>query len=1188
MNLGQTPNTAEMELLHWDDPDGGPANQMGSILSQLIAGSTQVDVLTGFFYFNGIPEVADALDKKAAARKPFTMRILVGMEAEIGTRAFARELLEYGARPDSTPEQRKQRYARTLLEILRTTPSADKTNSDGRLYRRFVDMLQDGTVKLEIRQTKRPNHGKLYLFHPEDSAASKSYILGSSNFSKQGLKERHELNLRVEQDRERADRLSVAYNNLWDHGSYDIIEVKPRVGSPEDEPPCVTPAVLAAHSPYERPTPFQAYMALMKRYLGESTVDTELAKAFENALTAAGYQPLKYQLTGAAKAIKILRHHGGVIVADAVGLGKSVTAALIATQAHPGGGVIIVPATLVGEWTSEYLKKFGLDAPGRPWAVYSMTDLAAAESFCGKNAIGMVIVDEAHRFRNPKIQEYETLRRICHGRRVVLLTATPFNNAPSDLAALVGLFDARAERLHGAEAQSVYEHIVKQDARYRELVFLQRNWDRRSPPPSVKIQLRKLQDKYEGIREKKDISSDLRRIGDDLLERLRPYLIRRNRSDLRGNTEYHEKGGPIRMPKQEVAGRYYAMSGPQKEAYLAVLSAFEHSSNPDGPASTGFACTIYRASEFAEGEDVGNYLDNYRSMVLRHLLRRFESSPYAFRCSVQDLIRRHKEALESLEDSTKLYFNPKGLDLTDDDEGDESSGGLAVKAYCRAGASVAGIRFGLGEDERFMSGLRSDLTSLEALRKHADVLVQGDAKLALLKEIISPCVAQRRGQPDPLGERGAEAAQIQGLPDGAPRRIVVFTMFVDTARHLAHELARAYGSSEVMLAVDSQAAPQGMLDLGHVAVVHTAQEVTPCFDVKATNANVWTAPRILITTDKFSEGVNLNRAGLLVNYDIPWNPVRVIQRLGRINRINACWFPDIYVYNLYPEAHSPATHDASRHDWASAKDIAAQKLILIHQLFFEDATILGDSAAGSERPFEALDEAASADSEPPSEETQVRQQYVEALRTTVDSQAFEKRLLDFGMGMKTVRLGQAKANMVIFRQTGAQIRAWILDELHTADLDKRTRPVTSLLDALEMVASVPGDQGPEPERFPDNYEEVEQRMATSPSAIMGNSHGQKTNTSQTRALAALEAWKKRPDLQQLLGKLVSLCQTCDSHGLAAGQVAQIAKAGGFASRRDIEAVLDAAPLSNAIVTPGLPGESETLIRETILTFVNEA
>ncbi|MGI5924463.1 MAG: SNF2-related protein [Lentisphaeria bacterium] len=1197
-----------IRLLHWDQDCPNP---MGRELSKQLETACQMDVLTGYFYFNGIPELYEALLKAKKAKKSFILRILVGMEAQVGTKEFAGKLVEREPPAMQSEAEVKRRYRDNLLAALGNVKSQDKTNADAGLYNLFVEMLTDQTtLHLEIKQTREPNHGKLYLFYSERQPST--YIIGSSNFSKPGLAERQELNVLVGEDKAHAKELERLFNKLWKDGSYDIIEIDPKKGSPEDQP-ATTPKELQERSPYRRPTPFEAYMALMKYYLGQSALEESLDKSFRNAAETAGYKPFQYQLRGAAHALRIIREHGGVIIADAVGLGKSVTAALIATQAHPGGGIIIVPPTLVDDWKNDYLDKFKLDAPGRPWAVFAMTDLAEAEKFCGENAVGMVIVDEAHRFRNPKIEGYETLKRLCLDRQVVLLTATPFNNRPADLASLMDLFAARSEKLPD-QAVTVYEHICDQDEIYQELVSLERNWDRHSRPPTVEKRFKKLKEKYAAsITDKKAIRAALEEIAEALFATLHPYIIRRNRSDLKENPDYFEKGRPISMPEQQVHGEYYALEPEQNEAFMGVLSVFQNSADcaqaepsptdngehtkGDTPES-GFACTIYRVAEFVESDEsdesdekIGNYLDNYRSMTLRHLLRRFESSPYAFQRSIEKLLKRYKQALKDLRDPEKLYYCPQGLD-DDDDNDDFATDAPKNLRYCRPGAKSSGTPFLSGQDEEFIAGLESDQKVLQYLRKQAETLVRKDSKLALLKEKIAAAVRQQQGNPDLLLGAG-EALGV--LPaGGAPRRVVIFTTFIDTARHLAQELAKEFGDNAVMLAIDKQqGGTEDELDLRQVNLVHATSRVNACFDVKADSANIWTAPRILVTTDKFSEGVNLNRAGLMVNYDIPWNPVRVIQRLGRFNRINACWFKTIHAYNLYPEyQRADGQGKPAGADWASAQDIAAQKLIMIHRLFFEDATILGDDTAGKERPFEQIEYEAAKGSEPASEETEVQKRYQEALRENGYTgeeaiKAFEKSLLALGVGMKTVRLAQPEANMLRFSQKGALMQAEILDELHTSDMNKRMEPI-GFLEALDKIAASETDACHEPERFPDKYEEIEKRMDIPPMVAAGSTgKNGRSNRKNRNVGIIIRTWLERhKDLKDAIDRLYDAYQQGKLAPTEMDEILELKKA---ASATDIENFIKRLParIAQGVLPSAASNAAATAERNTILTFVND-
>lgn len=1179
------------ELIHWQNDESAVVNRTGQVLSELIRSSSQLDVLTGYFYFNGVPEIEQALAEKGRLRKEFKLRILIGMEAEVGVKDCALTLHECNQSGLLTEAERKERYAWTLREIFKRMSDRDKTNADAALFNRYVEMLAGGDLSLEIKQTAKTNHAKLYIFHPEDTAQTKVYVLGSSNFSRPGLAERQELNVQIVH--EGADEVAGLYDRLWKEASYTIAEAKPGKRNSE-----ASPDMLNESSPYKRPTPFEAYLALMKRYLGESVLDEKLRMIFEDALGKATlklkssgkpFVRLNYQLKGAEDAIRILRVRGGAILADAVGLGKSVTAALIATQAHPGGGVIIVPPTIVDDWREKYVAPFGLDRPGCPWKVFSMTELEEAKVFCDKNPVGMVIVDEAHRFRNAHIAGYETLQLICHSRRVVLLTATPFNNAPSDLASLVNLFPAWPGAHNGESIRSVHDRFVKADTYFNELVFLQRNLNRNVLPRTIKNRFDSLKEKHAALKGREHISAELKRMGDDLLAELRPYLVRRNRADLKADSRYFQDDKPIPMPEQKVEGHYYTLSGRQEDAFHEILDVFQHSADSDSSPDKGFACTIYRVAEYAEADDkVGNYLDNYRSMLLRHLIRRFESSPYAFLRSVEDLIQRHEQALADLQNPDKLYFNPKekkekevNLGETDED-GEDGAEPPSAPCFCRPGSSIRGTPFLPGQDEAFMASLKRDLDVLVRLQEQARTLCQSDSKLALLKERIGPSVLRKAGDTDPFSSPSDHVA---------PRRVVIFSMFIDTARHLAQELSATFGPGCVMLAMDKLAGADSSLNLQKVTIVHKAKAVETYFDTQSDEGDVWKGPRILITTDKFSEGINLNRAGILVNYDIPWNPVRIIQRLGRINRISDCWFKHIYVYNLYPAYRKEGAKSRVQPEHASPQDIAAQKMILIHQLFFEDATILGDPTAGGEKPFAALDQAGMKDEEK-SEDTLIHQRYQAALcqagyTAERDVKDLEAKLLGFGMGMRTVRLGAPVANMVIFKQSGAFIRAEWLEHLRTTDMNERPKPLR-LLKALDEVASAPDAPCfPATDRFPGWYEDIKHRMGTSPAVVKGVVHSLKPPRKTERAVEVLGGWCNRFAREPFGEDLGRLREICDRDRLHEALVAEILKTGVDAGRDRVATVVASAREWLAAPTPAAALPTDLPDSETILTFVNE-
>ncbi len=152
--------------------------------------------------------------------------------------------------------------------------------------------------------------------------------------------------------------------------------------------------------------------------------------------------------------------------------------------------------------------------------------------------------------------------------------------------------------------------------------------------------------------------------------------------------------------------------------------------------------------------------------------------------------------------------------------------------------------------------------------------------------------------------------QLQEEPE---RKVIIFSEYADTVTHLAEALTLDFGDKLLVV--------RGNLSRNMV------QTINRNFD--ASNRNQADDYKILLSTDKISEGFNLNRAGMIINYDIPWNPVRVIQRVGRINRISKKVFEKLYIVNFFPTEKGT--------DYLKSREIAEQKMYLIHNTLGEDA-----------------------------------------------------------------------------------------------------------------------------------------------------------------------------------------------------------------------------------------------------------
>ncbi|WPC12059.1 phospholipase D-like domain-containing protein [Riemerella anatipestifer] len=332
----------------------------------------------------------------------------------------------------------------------------------------FVQMIEEN--RLEIRKTENPNHAKLYLFHLNEDQAEKQgmpgqFITGSSNLTRSGLHNQEEFNVEIK-DYGYADAVQY-FDELWERATpitehldnrkilIDFIKNKTQVATI---------------------TPFEAYCLVIKTYLDLQNQENEEVD-LDTLLEKIDLKKFSYQSDAVNQAIQMIKEHNGCIIADVVGLGKSVIASMIARQMNKRG-IIICPPGLIGDpekkdsgWW-EYLEKFGL----HNWQVYSRGIIdRIADNIEGRD-FEVVIVDEAHYFRNQDTSDYEALSMICRGKKVILLSATPFNNSPADIFSLLKLFI-----VPGKSTISLEDNLAGKFSRlnyeYKQLSVIFKNWN---------------------------------------------------------------------------------------------------------------------------------------------------------------------------------------------------------------------------------------------------------------------------------------------------------------------------------------------------------------------------------------------------------------------------------------------------------------------------------------------------------------------------------------------------------------------------------------------------------------------------------------------------------------------------------------------------------------------------------------
>lgn len=367
-------------------------------INTLVKDAEELKFLVGFFYFSGIQE----LYKGLLNNDHVILKILVGLNIDKQNN----QLIEY-ALSDSTASD-NEHTSRLFKDIKVSLNGEDFDNQT--FYEQiglFVKMIQED--RLILRKTREPNHAKLYISIDLDNAhCERTFITGSSNLTRSGLSGQAEFNVEIS-DFGAPLKAEEFFDGLWNE-SIEITEFE------ESKQKLIR--LLEKETQTRKITPFEAYALALKTYLDVYNPEGKLGNSVEKAFEKGNYKKYRYQLDAIKQALRIIDQNHGVIIADVVGLGKSVIASAVA-KALGKRGVVLCPPGLIGDdnktsgWKM-YLEQFGLP----DWEVRSVGDLEKAAEFVrNTNDIEVVIVDEVHRFRNQDTQDYDHLKNICRAKK---------------------------------------------------------------------------------------------------------------------------------------------------------------------------------------------------------------------------------------------------------------------------------------------------------------------------------------------------------------------------------------------------------------------------------------------------------------------------------------------------------------------------------------------------------------------------------------------------------------------------------------------------------------------------------------------------------------------------------------------------------------------------------------------------
>lgn len=702
----------------------------------------------------------------------------------------------------------------------------------------FVDDIISKKIQIKAHPTKQL-HAKIYILRPKNFCEHKagSVITGSSNLTEAGLGKKESANYEFNVQLYDYDDVKYATEEFESLWE-EAIPILPIEAKKIKEDTYLNADV----------TPFELYIKFLIEYFG-SSIDFDPTSATD---LPKGYRSLAYQSDAVSQGFDLLQKHNGFFLADVVGLGKTVIATLIAKKLYhhlylsrqPLETLIVTPPSLRGNW-EDTLDEFGLKN-------YKIVTNGSLHKVKKPERYDLVIVDEAHKFRTDTAESYTLLQTICKTdvlrrnekgdrikvrKKVILVSATPLNNQPDDIRNLVYLF---------------------QDAKDTtlEISNLQHFFSRRMK-------------EFKAARQEKDVAKMLKQIK-AIYELIRtkvvqPLTIRRTRTDLMEHDQYREdlNDQGILFPAVEKPKPIYYPLGPVlEELYDRTIHLLQ------APIE-GLTYNRYRAIGFLKPDKKAKYqnadlISAQLAKIMKILLvKRIDSSFYAFKQS----LRRFRDATEAMIrmfDRDEIIIAPN----------------LPVSEYIMEDR----------EDELLTLALKSQETD-----PTVEICTTEDFEPELLKglrhdySILKQLCEEWFGvEEDPkLDEFLAKLPGVLNEKDNPEKKLIIFSESKETTNYLREALeANGY---EGILSIDSKSRKQ---------LLPVAKEN---FDANHPLAEQKSDYNILISTEVLAEGVNLHRSNTVLNYDTPWNSTRLMQRIGRVNRIGTK-AKRIHIYNFYPTA----------------------------------------------------------------------------------------------------------------------------------------------------------------------------------------------------------------------------------------------------------------------------------------------
>lgn len=761
-------------------------------------GERDLDIASGFFE----PEVWRMLGAALSGLGAF--RLLLGRPPEIANPDEGAGLVDL-----------RQFYRDKLRGDLESLP----------LNRDYAHLVDELTTFLRQDHVAVRFYNGAFL-HAKAYLMPNAAIVGSSNFTPSGMTRRAELNLVQQAQAVIKDLRNNWYESMW--------------ADSKDQKQTLIDTLVESKFDGGRWTPFDVFIKVLYEYFKDRLLpDMPDARL--------GVELVSFQQEGLHEAIRLIDRHGGVIVSDAVGLGKTYIGMGLLEHYVLGKrqkgripkGLVVCPAQLRDLVWLPKLDEYGIKAEVISQEALSRQDF----DWKDYNGYDVILVDESHNFRNPATGRYSNLMKLLATgkpeKSVILMTATPINNSIWDL--------------------------------YHQVSFLTRG-----------------QDTYfrdYGIRNLKGFFKEVDRGGADIFVLLEQVMVRRSRQDIKQRQQMGEEirlpgKGVIRFPERRLFSVNYDLTATYDGFYQRIVTLIE------SLALVSFNIETFRKGEGdKESEKVRQASEALIGILKTLYLKRLESSLAAFTVSIERQ-RRFQERFYEMLLKDRLLDSATNRRLLALEGQDDVAGGQTTTTA----AEIDAIIEALPEIDIVEYDLR-------AIRRAVDTDIKTLEQLLEMVELV-----QRL--PDE-SMRDAKLAEVKTLLGGelGDRKVLIFSYYHDTAQYLFGKLvsdpawSAGWTKPPVVAVLDGSTKSQTRENL----VRRFAPDAnTPPGEPSAITES---EPEIdiLISTDVLSEGQNLQDAGVIINYDLHWTPIRMIQRAGRIDRLGT-EFAQLAIYNCFPQS----------------------------------------------------------------------------------------------------------------------------------------------------------------------------------------------------------------------------------------------------------------------------------------------